>query len=765
MPDIPSPALPYTVAVRTLCEFSAKQGDLDLRFTPSPSGLQGMAGHAEVTSRRAAHYQREVALKGSFQHLQVRGRADGYDPNRNRLEEIKTHRGDLERQPDNHRQLHWAQAKVYACLMCQQLGLSDIEVALVYFDIGSQKETVLSERHQAAALQHFFESLCQRFLHWADQETAHRAARDAALSNLEFPHAEFRAGQRRLAEAVYKANIAGRCLMAQAPTGIGKTVGTLFPVLKAMPGQRLDKVFYLTAKTPGRQLALDALQLLQNKATALPLRVLELVAKSKACEHPDKACHGDSCPLARGFYDRLPQARQAAVQSGAIKGALNKPALRELALHHAVCPYYLGQELVRWSDVVVGDYNHFFDLNVQLFGQTVNEDWRVSVLVDEAHNLVERGRQMYTAQLDHTALRGLRHTAPHALKKPLDRLHRQWNALVKEQETAYQAHDALPGPFVAALQKLSADISELLAQEPTGAGVELDPDLQNFYFETLVFLRLAELFGPHSLFDVSLESPQNPGQRSRANSTLCIRNIVPGPQLESRWAAAHSVTLFSATLNPQKYLIDMLGLPESTAWIDVPSAFDPQQLQVTVARHISTRFQDRQRSLPSLVELMASQFKQTPGNYLAFFSSFDYLQMAADGLLALHPDIPVWQQSRRMNEPERDAFLARFSDTSQGIGFAVLGGAFGEGIDLPGARLVGAFIATLGLPQINPVNEAIQQRLGYDYTSLFPGIQKVVQAAGRVIRTVNDRGVVHLMDDRFARASVKVLLPAWWGVK
>ena len=333
----------YNVAVRTLCAFTVKQGDLDLRFTPSPTALQGMAGHADVTSRRGAHYLREVSLQGVYRHLWVRGRADGYDPQLNRLEEIKTHRGNIEKLPDNHRQLHWAQARVYAWLMCEQLGLPDMEIALVYFDIMSQQETLLTERRDAASLQRFFEALCQRFLHWVDLETAHRCGRDAALQALAFPHPEFRCGQRVLAESVYKANTAARCLLAQAPTGIGKTVGTLFPVLKAMPGQQLDKVFFLTARTPGRQLALDALQRLKDTSAQLPLRVLEMVAKDKACEHPDKACHGGSCPLAKGFYDRLPVARQAAVQAG----PWNRQAMRELALAHSVCPYYLSQEMLR----------------------------------------------------------------------------------------------------------------------------------------------------------------------------------------------------------------------------------------------------------------------------------------------------------------------------------------------------------------------------------------------------------------------------------
>ena len=251
---------------------------------------------------------------------------------------------------------------------------------------------------------------------------------------------------------------------------------------------------------------------------------------------------------------------------------------------------------------------------------------------------------------------------------------------------------------------------------------------------------------------------------------LCLRNVVPAPLLKPRWAAAHAATLFSATLSPHHYVLNMLGLPETTLCLDVPSAFDARQLEVRLAPHISTRFNDRERSLDALVALIAGQYEQTPGNYMAYFSSFDYLQMAAARLGEQWPAIPVWLQSRRMDEAGRDAFLARFESTGRGIGFAVLGGAFGEGIDLPGARLIGAFIVTLGLPQVNAVNEQMRRTVqrtmdhGYEYTYLYPGIQKVVQAAGRVIRSALDRGVVYLIDDRFCRPELRGLLPAWWNM-
>ena len=745
----------YVVAVRALCEFTAKRGDLDLRFTPSPTAQEGIVGHAVVTARRGDGYQTEVTLNGDYGPLHVRGRADGYDPEQNLIEEIKTYRGQLSSMPDNHRHLHWAQVRVYGHLLCAARGLDQVNLALVYYEIGSGLETSLRETRSALELKAMFEETCGHFVAWAEQELRHREARDAALAALRFPHVDFRPGQRQLAENVFKANATGRCLLAQAPTGIGKTIGSLFPVLKAAPSQRIDKIFFLAAKTPGRQLALDAAQAICAHAPALPLRVLELTARDKACEHPDKACHGDSCPLAQGFYDRLPAARQAALDMP----VLDRAALREVGLAHDVCPYYLGGEMARWTDIAVGDYNYYFDGSAMLYALAQANGWRASVLVDEAHNMVARARSMYSGELDRAALRAARASAPPVVKKALTKIGRVWAEIEQSAGLPYQVLDAPGEKLLNALTNATSTINDFVAENPG----PLDPALQRFHFDALHYTRLAESFGEHSLHDLTR-------QGGGKDSLLCIRNVVPAPFLTPRFEGAHSVTLFSATLSPWHYFADLLGLPADTGWVDVESPFHAGQLAVHIASRISTRYQHRAASLTPIARLMADQYAEAPGNYLAFFSSFDYLEQVADLFAALHPEVPVWRQERRMSEPERAAFLDRFQPAGRGIGFAVLGGSFGEGIDLPGARLIGAFVATLGLPQLNPVNEQLRARMqamfgaGYDYTYLYPGLQKVVQAAGRVIRTESDRGVVYLIDDRFDQPAVRELLPRWWQV-
>ncbi|RKR07673.1 Rad3-related DNA helicase [Kushneria sinocarnis] len=757
-----SEAADYRVAVRALCAFTARGGDLDLRFTPSPTAQEGMAGHGVVTARRDASYEREIALEGHFETLRVRGRADGFDPHANRLEEIKTFRGDLEHQPENHRRLHWAQAKVYGALMCRARELARIELALVYFDVTSQRETVISESFEATALEAFFATQCRAFLAWAAQELAHRRAREQWLAQLGFPHDTFRHGQRALAENVYKAVATGRALMAQAPTGIGKTLGTLFPMLKAMPGQQLDRLCFLTSRTTGRQLALDALTTLGASAPTTPLRALELIAREKACENPDLACHGDSCPLARGFYDRLPAARQAAVEAG----LLDHTTLRRVALAHEICPYYLGQEMARWADVLIGDVNYWFDASAMLYALSVEQQWRIGLMIDEAHNLVERGRRMYSAELDQTRFLAMRRQAPTALKSPLDRVARRWRELNAELDDGsgdgdYRVLAAPPGRLLEALARAVSAINDYMVEQPVG----LDSALLEFYFDALQLARVHELFDEHFLCDLT----RVPGRAGRTASRLCLRNVVPAPLLAPRFAAARSSVLFSATLSPAHYYRDLLGLPGATPWLEMASPFAGDQLELHVDAHISTRYRDRAASLAPIARLIAAQYRKRPGNYLAFFSSFDYLERVVATLREQAPELPLHVQSRRMSEQARRDFLAVFDEHQGVIGFAVLGGIFGEGIDLPGERLIGAFIATLGLPQVNAVNEQMKARMaalfgdGYRYTYLYPGLTKVIQAAGRVIRTREDRGVIHLIDDRFDRAEVRSLLPGWWS--
>ena len=426
-------------------------------------------------------------------------------------------------------------------------------------------------------------------------------------------------------------------------------------------------------------------------------------------------------------------------------------------MHHGLCPYHLAQDMIIWSDVVVGDYNHWFDSHAALYALSLARGWRAAVLVDEAHNLIERARQMYSISLDEAGLSQARKAAPAELKKDIDRLRRHWRTL-RLNRPGYSVLERLPQPMGLAMQQLHGRIAQWQSEHPTqpiGALHRLGFDLGEF------LQRMGQL-GSDSLIDLSL-APASDGP-----ALLTIRNMLPAPFLRSRFDATQCCVLFSATLSPSQHYLRLLGLPEETVTLDLPSPFESGQLQVRVLQGISTRWQDRAQSLPALVEVMARQWQARPGKYLAFFSSFEYLRQASQALHLHHPLLPQWQQTTRMDEAQQRAFVERFRSGAAGIGFAVLGGSFAEGIDLPGEQLIGAFIATLGLPQINPVNEEIRRRLhallgqGHEHVYLYPGLRKVMQAAGRVIRSESDQGVLWLMDERYAQPRVQDLLPAWW---
>lgn len=746
------------VAVRTLCEFAARHGDLDFRYTPAPSAEEGIAGHQAIQDNRGYGYKSEYSLTGECLGLELSGRADGYNPHNGRLEEIKTHRGDVSRIREHQRALHRAQLRVYGALLCKQEKRKKLELALVYFDIGKSKETTQVETASADELWQELEALCALYQAWAEQEEHHREQRNALLAELTFPFPDFRPRQRQLAETVYKNAVKGETLLLEAPTGLGKTLGTLFPALMAMPAAGQDRLFYLTCRNTARQLALDAVDKLRSAQDPLhpwPLRTLELVSKDDACEHPDKACHGDSCPLAKGFFDRLPDARAEAIQS---KSPLTQDILQQIAAGHDICPYFLAQEMARWSDLVIGDVNRMFDQSALLHGLIRQNNWKASVLVDEAHNLVDRGRGMYSVRLDQQRLLKVKKTAPKPLKSALDRTARAWQSLIRDHGDQDQPVflATLPSQLLGALQAMVSTITDYLADNPP------DLPLQEVMFESVAFMKLADSFGDHSLCEF---------QRSgRGRASLTLQNLIPADFLRDRFAAADSVLLFSATLSPGVYYRDLLGMTEDARFTSLPSPFSADQLQVNFTPGISTRQVHREASLQPIAEVIASQYRQRPGHYLAFFSSFKYAKEASDALLAYAPDIPQRSQQPGMSPEQRREFLAGFQNPNGSVAFAVLGGVFSEGIDLPGDQLIGAFVATLGLPPFDAWHEILKTRLqqrfgngnGYEYTYLIPGLQKVAQAAGRVIRTPEDRGVIWLIDDRFLKPSVNRLLPGWW---
>lgn len=749
----------FTVSVGDLASFCCKTGDLDLRFTPAPSGVEGIEGHKAIYARRNDDYQSEISLEYHFDELLVRGRADGFDPDLHRLEEIKTFKGSYKNLASNKKQLHWGQAKIYGAIMCQQNLWSELNIALIYFNIDSKEEIAEQQIYSKTELKQFFDHCCQTYLTWMLQEKQHRQSLEVELESMVFPYPDYRKGQRDLAEAVYKTIALQGSLCLEAPTGIGKTLATIFPALKALFTKKLDRLFFLSAKTPGRKLALDAITQLGLKT----IRVLELSARTKSCVHLDLACHGDSCSLASGFYDRLAAARQDAVTLA----FLDQSAISEIARRHNVCPYYLSQEMSHWADMVVGDYNYFFDVHALLHALVQAHDWKAIVLMDEAHNLVDRARSMYSAELDRKKLLAVKRNSSGPVKKSLEAINRHLLSIRQEiPEIEYSLIPELSDKLVESVQRFIQSVLTILEQ---GSEVVLSAELQQFFFDAMHFVEIAELFGEDYIFDYSTSSPSV--NRKQDFEIYQLRNLIPGPQLALRYENIFSLIQFSATFRPWNYLRDILGHSGQCQYKQIAPNFLTHQLQVYTSNNISTKYQDRTSSLPALADMVASQVRKVSGNYLVYFSSFAYLNLFSEQISKCYPELNIISQHRSMSESKRTEFLQQFEQNRNLLGLAVLGGAFSEGIDLDGDKLIGAFVITLGLPQWNAANEVLKQRLqqrygkGYQYAYLYPGLQKVVQAAGRVIRTDEDRGYLYLLDTRFNSPEVRSYLPQWWDIE
>lgn len=753
------------VAVRSLCEFAARSGSLEFRYTPAPTPIQGIIGHQTVQGRRPDPYVSEYLLTGEYEGLLLSGRVDGYYAHQQQpfLEEIKTHRGKVSRIGPGKRALHWAQLKVYGALLCQRDGRDSITLRLTYFEVRSEEETREDIDYSAEELQQFLQSVCRRYRRWAEKEANHRRRRDRALMDVQFPFAEFRHGQRDLSEAVYKSAARGQALLLQAPTGIGKTLGVLFPALSAMPRREIDRVFFLTCRNTGRELALDGLRQLLSPQPEL--RVLELTAQEQSCDHPNAACHGESCPLAEGFFDRLDAAREEAAKTA----FLDQAALQRIAKNHQICRYFLALEMARWCDVVVGDVNHYFDQHALLYALSQQNGWQVMPVVDEAHNLIDRARDMYSIVLSEAEMLHSLSKPPATLRRPLTKLADAWQTmlapyreLIRSENPRYIYLDEVPNQLNDALYSLIAAITDYLSDHPG------DARIQQLLFTASGFLRLAERFGDHSQCVLDCEWQTLDTTLITGSTAIRIDNLIPADHLQARFVDAHNPVLFSATLTPPHFYRDLLGMPHNTACEDIDSPFQREQIELNLVSQISTRYEHRSASLTPICDRVGTRFKQRPGNYLVYVSSFSYLQDMANRFAERFPDIELVRQQPAMSPRQRSDFIDALRSPSPSVGFAVLGGVFGEGIDLPGEQLIGVFVATLGLPPYSDSNEVLRQRLeqrfgdGYAYTYLYPGLRKVIQAAGRLIRTPQDRGLIELIDDRYQNPAIRALLPKWW---
>lgn len=794
----------FTVAVRDLAEFVLRTGDLGGGgdFNSPQRAQAGIRGHQAVQRTRPPNYQSEVPVcfevAGTGLSLQIRGRIDGLWNNGTdwMLEEIKTVTNSWLGQPDT---LHWGQAKIYAAIYARQHGLPHIQVQLAYLNLDTREQTLFQESCPRSDLDTFLDKATSEYVAWLHQEAGWMQERDQSIQNLKFPFHQYRPGQRELAVQIYRNILRRGRLFVEAPTGLGKTMAVLFPAIKALGENRGEKIFYLTAKTVGRGVAEKALASL--RANGLRLRSVTLTAREKICFTPGQPCDTRTCPCALGYYDRLKAARQA----GLAYESLTRSAIEEIARRHQVCPFEFALDLALWVEVIIGDYNHVFDPRAYLKRFFADEPGPYLLLVDEAHNLVDRAREMFSAEISRVRLSTLKKAtakAAPAASKALGKITRRLSRLVREHlpATSTAPWESTSSPELA-LNLDSLHDSSGSQEEPAGWAIRQSADgnpvligkalpenlpaaLESFlkaaetwltlnlaapfrqdlievFFEIGAFLRLVEGLDDH--YVVMLD---------RLSSGVRLRLFCLDPSLRMQEALqrGQSTAFFSATLSPLDYFQSILGGGSFDKTVQLPSPFASENLAVLVQDRIATRYRSRSASYELVAEAIGTVVQGRSGNYLAYFPSHQYLGQVFGCFKALFPQMDTICQIAEMADPDREAFLARFQQNpSQSlVAFAVLGGIFGEGIDLVGDRLAGVVVVGVGLPQVclerDLIRDFYQQsrQAGFDYAYQFPGMNRVLQAVGRVIRSETDRGVVLLIDDRFSQASYRRLFPGWW---
>ena len=756
-------------------------GDINARITHQTSAMEGMQTHQRVQRSRGPGYQKEKTVRArrsiGRHEMSISGRADGYHPaEREQLawvEEIKTTRMPIERIPDSVQQQHRNQLVLYGHLICEAEQLCEIELRLNYVNPDSAVETVISSVLSAETLAEQFEALLEPVVTWFNARAEWFQSRNTALQALTFPFDDFRPGQRQIAEAAYRSSLQDGQLLLQAPTGLGKSMASLFPTLKSLPKTQVEKVFYLSAKTAGQASAEDALA--QIHTQRLPIRSLTITAKRKACFNPEQPCDPNFCNYAAGYFDRLPKALEVVRKQ---PGHWDKMRLEALAQAHQVCPFELSLDAAREMDVIVCDYNYLFSPSTRLKRFFEERKGRYSVLLDELHNLVDRGQDMFSAEVQkhqfQAAKKESRAAYPTCVKY-LNQVNRAFLALNKslgsiapEIEVSAEALK----PLCTRLQQLLTHLETLEA--PQGLPAELTQCLFDAHRFLQVFDKLNDDYATFVL-------------DSQNNSTVRLACVHPGQQLQEGYALADTLIGFSATLSPKAYYGDLLGFKTRAQWLKVPSPFAAEKQLSLIATHIPVSFQHRRKAIPDLLSLMTTLVAGKRGNYLVFFPSYAFLEDVRAAFETMFPDISLHCQTRDMSDQAVKAFTDGFTEDSERLGFAVMGGRFAEGIDLKGQRLSGAMIISLGLAPKTLAQDALSRRMhsetgtklsetmsidpraaqvsGYDVAYRYPALQRVIQTGGRVIRSENDQGIVLLVDPRFNAADNKAYLPQHWQTK
>lgn len=770
------------LSVGELCEIAFLPRDLDLRYPHAASPARAALGadvHRRLQAEAGALYTSEVSfthteLYGGL-HYEVSGRADGIIFGTPIVvDEIKTVKGRLMHQRPDPR--HEAQMKCYAYFLCVQRELDEVQGRLTYYCIDDGSLKYVTATYRREELREFFLGLLSRVEYRAQILAERETLLRPSAAEGHFPYSSVREGQDVLIKECYRDIRAGKRLFAEAPTGIGKTVSTLYPAVRALGEGHVDKIFYLTAKAAVRREAFSTAAAIFEAGAHL--RTLVLTARDQLCKNEpaknDPAgishhCNPVDCPLAKGFYEKC---GNAVCELLSLQSGYSRQTVEQISERYGICPYEFQLELSEFCDVLICDYNYVFDPQIYL-RRYFSEDApsiRSVLLVDEAHNLAARARSMYSVSLTNEDVAELWRILPESdpLRARLERLSVTMHgfrrlcrdSIEKDAEGVERGYYLTHSPMEELHKLVEETRLSVDAWLRTHRGDGCEADAEALSSKLKRFSLIAECYDRSFLTFIELEGDL------RTVRLLCLD---PASVLDACLSRAHAAVLFSATLTPIDYFADILGGGKHAIKLSLPSPFDPKNLYLCAVTGISTRFEDRQKSYRKLVSVIAATATGKRGNYIVYFPSYDYMEHVFEAFTSRYPEILTVRQTRGMSPREREAFLDSFlEDGKLRIGFCVLGGSFSEGVDLPGKRLIGTVIVGTGLSAItNEGNilcehyEATRER-GFDYAYVYPGMNRVLQAAGRVIRRDEDRGVVILVDDRYAEPRQQMLFPEHW---
>ncbi|MDX1357863.1 MAG: helicase C-terminal domain-containing protein, partial [Clostridia bacterium] len=712
-------------------------------------------------------FNREVFLRDELSNddvvLTVSGRIDGLLTGGDRpcIYEVKSTGKDINEIGMDEFPEHWGQAICYAGIYLKTAEFDSIEIKIVYINRDTKEKKEFGRYYEKEQLSEIYNDYAGWYLSWMTQVRKWEIIRNISIRNLPFPFPNYRMGQREMAEKSYIAIRDEKRLFVQAPTGIGKTMGAMFPAVKALGEGLVDKIFYLTAKTVTAGIAVENYKKLSD--AGLNLRTVVITAKDKVCPLEKRNCDPDYCDRAHNYYERAPKA----VKDILGNQFLDRVLIRKYADLYNICPFELALDASLYCDMIIGDYNYLFDPRVKLlrFFEEVKEEY--CFLVDEAHNLVDRGRDMFSCEIEKRSIMEVkRNTDPDwdDMKKRLEIINREMLDIKKERfedtkGTAYDSSRDIPGRIVTACKRCAAVMEKYIDHEMDD---EYNSIFMDLYFNLLFFCKVAELYDERYATFYILKSN---------NLKIKLMCLDPSYLLGKAMDKGRSAILFSATLEPSSYYMNILGGRDEDSNISLPSPFPDENLKVAVEGRISTKYRDRDLSYDDIAFVLRDSFKVRTGNYMVFFPSYKYLNSVLSTYEQICGDMEILVQQPGMDEVEREIFLKRFDDHGDStlVAFAVMGGIFGEGIDLAGDKLSGVAIIGTGLPMVCPEREMIKQYYdetngrGFDYAYTYPGLNRVLQAAGRVIRSEVDKGFVVLIDTRFAGRKYRALYPYWWS--